>query len=131
MKTNLKERAKRIAKTKQYVDDIVKTLTNEERNMLGTKDGEYLSMEAGECVVKRFMKFSEDIPVAFFDIFENDTYFDVAVATRNGQEYRNRHYAYSVAQLGIIWYNKHKNGFKNKPLIWMAKKTMFPQTALR
>lgn len=60
------QRAKSAAKTKPLVDDIVKTLSSEEQRMLGVYNNEYLTIPAGEYVIKRFLKISDDTPVAFF-----------------------------------------------------------------
>lgn len=117
-----KHRAKVTAKTKPLVDNIVKTLSSEEQRMLGVYNDEYLTITAGEYVIKRFLKISDDTPVAFFDLFEECSYIDVAVATRNDKNYRGHGYALNLAQSAIKWYTAHRSDFDNKPLLWIARK---------
>lgn len=116
------QRAKATAKTKPLVDDIVKTLSSEEQRMLGVYNDEYLTISAGEHVIKRFLKISDNTPVAFFDLFEEWSYIDVAVATRNDKNYRGHGYALNLAQSAIKWYTAHRSDFDNKPLLWITRK---------
>lgn len=51
-----KQRAKVTAKTKPLVDNIVKTLSSEEQRMLGVYNDEYLTITAGEYVIKKILK---------------------------------------------------------------------------
>ena len=116
------QRAKATAKTKPLVDDIVKTLSSEEQRMLGVYNDEYLAIPAGGHVIKRFLKISDNTPVAFFDLFEEWSYIDVAVATRNDKNYRGHGYALNLAQSAIKWYTAHRSDFDNKPLLWITRK---------
>ena len=68
---DLRNRALQIAKSKPFVDDIVNSLSPEEKKMLGTSNGEYLSLNGGECVIKRFIYFVGRVPVTFCDVFNN------------------------------------------------------------
>lgn len=90
--------------------------------MLGVYNDEYLTIPAGGHVIKRFLKISDNTPVAFFDLFEELSYIDVAVATRNDKNYRGHGYALNLAQSAIKWYTAHRSDFDNKPLLWITRK---------
>ena len=79
--------------------------------MLGVYNDEYLTIPAGGHVIKRFLKISDNTPVAFFDLFEEWSYIDVAVG-----------YALNLAQSAIKWYTAHRSDFDNKPLLWITRK---------
>ena len=128
---DLRNRALQIAKSKPFVDDIVNSLSPEEKKMLGTSNGEYLSLNGGECVIKRFIYFVGRVPVTFCDVFNNtgDNYIDVAIATRNGQEFRGHGFGYRLANQMINWY-KLNNELYDKQLIWMTQKYNIPSNKL-
>lgn len=117
------QRAENIAKTQNDVEDIVASLTSEDRKLFGLNenDEKYKTPEEYKLVVNRNILKVEDVPVAFFDINEYDYIYNVVVATRNGEVYRDKGYALKVVKEGINWYNKNKYKLK-KPIIWWTEK---------
>lgn len=107
--TNLgvqRNRATKAAKTKSDVDKIISTLNDKDRSLLGMEkeDTEYLSLDQGAWVVKRFLKKDGDTPVAFFDLLRDGDNLNVALATNSN--YRGR--GYSTELTKKVW-----NGVKN------------------
>lgn len=109
-------RVQRAAKTKSKVDSIVNSLSEKDKKRLGVgSDGEYLSIEAGEHVMKRFIMEEKDTPIAFLDVFDegqNDkgkTNVSVALAVANDQH--GKGYGSKVAKKGSDWINKHLDEF--------------------
>lgn len=87
-------RIRRAAKTRDYVEDIVKSFTPEQRKAFGMRPDEidYLSIAQGEYVLKRFLKTDGDTPVAFLDVLNvGDGVAAIALGTRAG--YGGRGYA--------------------------------------
>jgi len=110
------KRVQRAAKTKSKVDAIVNSLSEKDKKRLGVgSDGEYLSVEAGEHVMKRFIMEEKDTPIAFLDVFdegENDkgkTNVSVALAVANNQH--GKGYGSKVAKKGSDWIDKHLDEF--------------------
>lgn len=116
-----------IAKTKDKVDSIYKTLSKQEREYLaGTwaKKKEWLSLDEGENVVKRFIKEVGNKPVAFLDIIEGGSkytgrQYEIGIATRNGRKYRGKGYATELGKQAVDWINKHPE-IMNKDVVWIA-----------
>lgn len=116
-------RAIKANKTKDDVDDIVKTFNKKERELFGLKDKneEYLSKEQGEYVLKRILLKYGDTPVAFFDMLDDGDTINIALGTRHGKEYRGKGYASKAAKQGLDWYEKHKDELGNKTIVWAPK----------
>ena len=78
---------------------------------------QYLNYEDCGFIVKRVLLFDNEIPVAFFDILDDDIQYNIAVGTRSDIKYRNKGYASNAAKQGMMFYNKYKKLFKKK-VIW-------------
>ena len=113
-----KYRSKVVWNTKPYVDEIISTMDSDDLDKLGmNSSGEYLNYEDCGFIVKRVILFDNNIPVAFFDILDDDTQYNIAIGTRSDIKYRNKGYASNAAKQGMNFYKKYKRLF-NKKVIW-------------
>jgi len=78
---------------------------------LNIKEGdEYLSVQQGEYVVKRFLQKYGDTPVAFLDLLDSGNgKLDVVIATRSGNQYRGKGYGKKLANDAVKWLDKNQN----------------------
>ena len=111
-------RATRNAKTKPEVDKIVRSMTDKEKKLLNVNpyNKEYLSIEEGEWVVKRFLARHGNEPVGFFDIFDSSSTrgtksVDVAIGVKNDPSVRGKGVATKLAKRGMKWVEKNKDKF--------------------
>ena len=120
-----KRRAVNAAKTKTKMDKLYNTLSNEDKRLLGDDEAakEWLSVEAGEYVAKRFIKEIGDIPVAALDIMTSTKKGSYVVAVMTDPKYRGKGYAKELTKAGVDWYNKNKKRLDAKKLSWDAYKT--------
>lgn len=110
------DRVRNTAKTKKDVDTIVNSLSSRDKKRLGVnKNGEYLSLEEGENVMKRILLKEGDTPVAFLDVFDegiNDKgKTDVSVALAVAGNKHGKGYGGEVAKKGSDWVDKHLDEF--------------------
>lgn len=120
-------RAMKTAQTKEKVDSIYRTLSKQEKNFLGgtwAKKKEWLSLNEGENVVKRFIKEVGNKPVAFLDIMEGGSEFtghryEIGIATRAGKKYRGKGYATELGKMAVKWINSHPD-IMDKDVVWIA-----------
>lgn len=113
----LASRVRRAAKTRDYVEDIVKSFTPEQRKAFGLvpDEIEYLSIQQGEYVLKRYLKTVGQTPVAFLDILDTgDGIATVAVGTRQG--YSGKGYATELGKKAAKWVDTNKAGINT--LTW-------------
>lgn len=131
-------RAIRTAKTKRDVDSIYKSLSKKDRVYLtGSRrpsKKEYLSLDEGEKVIKRFIKKDKNKPVAFLDIIEGGSKYrgyenDIVVATRSGSKYRNKGYATELGKKATAWIDKHPEKLQDK-VKWIADPDNAPSNKL-
>ena len=110
-KTRLKYRTRTVNanKTSKDVDDIISTMTKDEKNKLYLDDdGTYLNFEQGSSVAKRIIKKNENVPVAWFDMLEDGSNLNIALGTRSGDEFRGKGHASYCAKKGMEWFNRQK-----------------------
>lgn len=114
-------RLRKAAKTRYKVEDIIKTLSKDEKIKLGMNpdDPQYLTIQEGEHVLHRCLKEIGDMPVSFFDLLDDGDTINSAFATRNG--YRGKGYGTEVAKKALDWLDKHPNIQKNRDVIWGVK----------
>lgn len=110
------KRLQKAAKTKKDVDAIVNSLSLSDKKRLGVnKNGEYLSLEEGENVMKRILLKEGDTPVAFLDVFDEGTNdkgkTDVSVALAVAGNKHGKGYGGEVAKKGSDWIDKHLDEF--------------------
>lgn len=60
------QRARSAAKTKKHVDDIINSMSKDDRDKVLAGSNSYLNYEEGSHVAKRVLKKIGDIPVSFF-----------------------------------------------------------------
>ena len=122
-----RKRAQSAAKTKPMVDEIISTMSKDEKDKLGLGDGdEYLTINDGASVVKRVLIKDGDVPVSFFDVFDDGDHYNLAIGTRSGSEYRGKGYATKAAKRGLNYVEKNKDRFGDKPIIWGVRKDNEP-----
>lgn len=118
-----KRRFEKTVKSEHDVDNIVSSLSEEDRKYMGfsTSDELYKTPDEYKLVAYRYIQKYGDTPIAFFDLNEYDSGLNAVVATRKGEQYRSKGYATNAVKRGLAWYDKHKDQL-NKPIIWWAEK---------
>ena len=124
-------------KTTSQVNDIVKSLNERERELLGAeKDEPWIDpsteREQSANVAKRVVvsdKKSKE-PVSFMEIWDyGGDVGQIAIATKSGDKYRGKGYASESVKKGLEWYNRY--GHKNlKSLEWIAENSNTPSINL-
>lgn len=118
-----RNRARSAWKTKPMVDDIISTMSKDEKDKLGLHEsGQYLTLEGGSWVVKRVLIKDGNTPVSFFDVFDDDDHYNLAIGTRSDPQYRGKGYATKAAKRGLAYIEKNKDRFGDKPVIWGVRK---------
>lgn len=115
-------RSRNAAKTKSDMDRLYNTLSDEDKKLLGDDQAakEWLKIEEGEFVVKRFLKKNGDVPVAALDIMTTTKEGHLTVAIMTNPEYRGKGYASQIALEGKNWYDKNAERLNAKSLGWGA-----------
>ena len=113
-----RDRTIRAGKTKKNVEEIISTMSSDDKDKLAIGDDGYLSYEQGSAVAKRVLLKDGDTPVAFFDILDDKTQYNVTMGTINEEHYRGKGYATKAAKRGMSYYEKNKDRLGNKPVIW-------------
>ena len=80
-----------------------------------------MSLEQGEHVLKRILLKEGKTPVAFFDLLDDGDTINVVLGTRSSEKYRGKGYASTAAKKGLEWYEKHKEEYGNKIVVWAPK----------
>lgn len=115
-------RLKAAAKTKKDVDDIIASMSREDKHRIGIgedfeNDG-YLTIEQGEYVMKRVIKKVDDVPVAFIDLLDDGDTLNVCIGTRSGEQYRHKGYGSEVAKEAIDWFDANRDKLPQKKVVW-------------
>ena len=120
-----RRRATNAARTKESVDAIYNSMSRQDKYFLGDDDpgNEYLSVQQGEFVVKRFLDKEGDTPVAFLDIMSTTKSDELTVAIGTHPSYRNQGRAERLATKGVDWFNKNADRLGVTTLDWDAKTT--------
>lgn len=115
-------RARRAAKTKSDMDKLYNTLSKEDKHLLGDDNNakEWLSLEEGEYVVKRFIKKQGDIPIAALDIMTTTRDGHLTVALMTDPNYRGSGEASKLAKKGYDWFTKNADRYGATSLGWGA-----------
>lgn len=121
-----RDRTIRAGKTKKDVEEIISTMSSDDKDKLAIGNDGYLSYEQGSAVAKRVLLKDGDTPVAFFDILDDETQYNVSIGTRNEERYRGKGYATKAAKRGMAYYEKNKERLGNKPVIWGVRKDNEP-----
>lgn len=117
-----KRRAINAAKTKPKVDRIYNSLSKKDKKMLGVEEDnkEWLTIQEGEYVVKRFIEEVGDVPVAALDIMTTNRKGHLTVAIMTDPKYRGQGHAQSLVEKGAKWYDKNKDILGFDSLGWGA-----------
>lgn len=123
-------RIRRAAKTRPIVEDIISTMSTEDKRRMNIGEDGYLNIEQGEYLVKRIIEKDGNIPVSFIDLLVDGKGLDVVIGTRSGEEYRGKGYATKVAKKGLDWYNKNKDKYGYESFNWWVLKQNTPSRKL-
>ena len=123
-------------KTKKKVDSIIRSMNSEDIMQLGMNEHDakklkYVDILYGILLVKRFIKEVNGLPVAFFDVFQNEDGLNLVVGTRS--EFRGKGYGSEITRQALEWIKhldikgKITTGIRvdNKPSIKIAEKNGF------
>lgn len=115
-------RVKNAAKTKGKMDRLYNTLSNEDKKLLGDDNGskEWLSIQEGEFVVKRFIKEHGDTPVSALDIMTTTKDGHLTVAIMTNPNYRGSGEASKLASKAVDWFDKNADKYGAVELGWGA-----------
>lgn len=115
-------RARRAAKTKSDMDNLFNTLSDEDKELLGSNkdDKEWLKLDEGEFVVKRFLKKSGDIPIAALDVMTTTKNGELTIAIMTNPKYRGSGAATDLAKKSIDWFDKNADKYGADRLDWGA-----------
>ena len=119
-------RVRSAAKTKNDVDSIVDSMSKKDKDKLLVGDDQYLTIEQGEHVVKRFLNKHGDTPISFFDLLEinepgYETTLNATVGTRSGDEFRGKGYASKCVKKGMTWFEHNKDRLGYTRVQWWAR----------
>lgn len=112
------ERAKKAWKTHGLVDDIINSMSADDRYKVLVGDDHYLNKEEGSHVVKRSITKVNGKAASFIDLLDDGKQLQVAIGTRAGDEYRGKGYGYKAAKNALGWYEKHKYELPYEEIVW-------------
>lgn len=112
------ERAKKAWKTHGLVDDIINSMSADDRYKVLAGDDHYLNKEEGSHVVKRSITKAKGKAASFIDLLDDGKQLQVAIGTRAGDEYRGKGYGYKAAKNAIKWYEQHKYELPYEEIVW-------------
>lgn len=112
------ERAKKAWKTHGLVDDIINSMSADDRYKVLVGDDHYLNKEEGSHVVKRSITKANGKAASFIDLLDDGKQLQVAIGTRAGDEYRGKGYGYKAAKNAIKWYEQHKYELPYEEIVW-------------
>lgn len=107
-------RALNASKTKNDVDRIWRSMSLDDRKMMGDDNPhskEFLSFDEGEYVVKRFLDKDKDTPVAWLDIMTTTKPGHLTVAVGTDPAYRGQGRASKLVQQGVDWFDKNAHKY--------------------
>lgn len=121
---NARDRGFRRAKTTNDVNDIVRSLSDEQKEYFNgdpNDKSDYIDKQYarydGENIAKRFLQKFNEIPISMLDIRvkPGESRGEIAIATRNG--YQGKGYAQKNVQRAIKWLESSANKTVNE-LYW-------------
>ncbi len=115
-----KQRVRSAARTKKDVDDIINSMSAKDKQFILEGADSYLDFEQGAFVVKRVLKKVDGVPVSFVDLLDNGDSMHVCVATRQGDEYRDKGYASEAVREALSWFDSNKDSIPQKRIEWGA-----------
>lgn len=124
-------------KTTAAANSIVESLSSRDKALLGAEENEAWvpkknERETSMNIAKRIVESSPVMkePAAFFEIWDNGgDVGEIAIASRTGEQYRGKGYAYSAAKKGKAWFERY--GYKRlKRLDWIVDETNAPSIGM-
>lgn len=112
------ERAKKAWNTHGLVDDIINSMSADDRYKVLAGDDHYLNKEEGSHVVKRSITKANGKAASFIDLLDDGKQLQVAIGTRAGDDYRGKGYGYKAAKNAIKWYEQHKYELPYEEIVW-------------
>lgn len=99
-------------KTSHKVQQIIDTMTEDEKNRLGLNpkaNGQYIAREDHALVCRRILMEIGDKPIAFFDVFENTDVngsgrYDIAIGVSHDEQ--GKGYGREIAKKGMKYVDK-------------------------
>lgn len=127
-----RNRARNAYKTKKDMDTLYNKMSDKDKYLLMDDDyrKEWLTLEEGSAVVKRFIKKVGNEPVAAIDIMDTGDNENLAVAIMTDPNHRGHGYGYEIAKKGMDWYDKNKDRIGAKSLSWDPYTNNKPSRAL-
>lgn len=123
---------KKVSETNSDVENIVSSLSEKERRLLGGRPGtRYLPEDEYETVAKRFIKKCGDTPVAFLDIYyASNGAGSIALATKSDS--RGKGYAADLVKKAQDWLEtpEAKEALNVSTLNWFARRENDPSISL-
>lgn len=101
-------------------NDIVGTMDDKDRRLLGLHGEKYQTFEEEQRVIKRFIKRVDGVSVSFIDITGDSAGIAVTIGTRSGDKYRNKGYAKCLAKEAEKWLDEHHSEFDK--IVWWTRK---------
>lgn len=126
---------KRNLGTTDDVNDIVRTLTKKEKELLGAEPNKDWiekehELETLSNKAKTFVTKVSDTPVSFIEIWSNGGKTgQIAIATRNDPKYRGKGYSNKEVERAIKWADRYGNKQLDE-LQWIAEKSNTRSNAL-
>lgn len=105
--------------SEQKVQSITRTWNRRDREMMALYDKE--EYESSPLLVYRNIQYVKSLPVSFIDIEDYGPFYNVAIGTRSGEQYRGKGYATKCLKEGLAWWEANKGQFGDKPLSWWAR----------
>lgn len=135
-------------RTTKAANEIIDTLSDEDKLLLGAELGKQwidiaFEKETSANIAKRIVKTDDkNNPAAMFEIWDDGgDVGQIAVASKSGDAYRGKGYAYKAAKQGTEWFDRygHKRMKRmdwivdetNAPSIGMAKKLGFEEDSFK
>lgn len=117
-----RRRAQRASRTKDDVDRIYNKMSDKDKALLGddTASKEFLTIDEGEYVVKRFLDKEGDTPVAWMDLMTTTKRGELTVAIGTDPDYRGQGRALKLAKKGVEWFDRNADKYGADRLDWGA-----------
>ena len=109
-----RQNVRRNARTHDDVQSIVDSMSSKDKRQLGlTKkdNGQYLSIDEGEWVIKRILLKEKNTPVAFFDVYGDGRTANIALGVRGDKQ--GKGYGSKVTQKGMDWIDKNLSNYEH------------------
>lgn len=115
------------SKTREKIDQIIESLSSDDKDKILAGSDHYLNVEEGSHVVKRFLSTYGDLPVGFFDLLEDgEEDIQVCLGTRSGSEYRGKGIGSDLTEQAVKYIKRNKNRLPQKRVVWGVRVDNIP-----